>query len=310
MSFNSGELLMEGKVAIVTGAGGGIGRDVALSLASQGAAVVVNDVGADDVNERGKSPALQVVAEIVAAGGRAVAYTGSVAEAEAGRAMVELALNHYGRLDGVVNNAGIVRDRYFHKMSDEEWDAVLKVHLYGSWYLSRAAGAVFKEQGSGSMVHMTSTAGLIGNRAQANYASAKMGLVGLSRSIAMDLARFNVRSNCIAPAAWTRMVETIPITSPEQQALAEKKKRVMTSAKVAPLVVYLLSDLAVQVTGQVFGSRGNEIFVFSQPRPVRFAHRTEGWTPASIAEHAMPTFVPKFSSLEEDAFSIFPYEPV
>jgi NAD(P)-dependent dehydrogenase (short-subunit alcohol dehydrogenase family) len=301
---------VEGKVAIVTGAGGGIGRDVALLLARHGAAVVVNDVGAYGVQPGEEGPAAKVVAEIKAAGGQAVAHTGSVADADSGLAMVEMARREFGRVDCVVNNAGIVRDRFFHKMSDEEWDAVIKVHLYGSWYLSRAAGAVFKEQGSGSLVHMTSTAGLIGNRAQANYASAKMGLVGLSRSIAMDLEKFNVRSNCIAPAAWTRMVETIPITTPQQQALAEKKKRIMTSAKIAPLVVYLASDLARHVTGQIFGVRGNEIFVFDQPRPVRSVHRAEGWTPQTIAEHAMPSFVPKFSPLTEDAFTAFPYEPV
>jgi NAD(P)-dependent dehydrogenase (short-subunit alcohol dehydrogenase family) len=301
---------VEGKVAIVTGAGGGIGRDVALLLARHGAAVVVNDVGAYGVQAGEEGPAAKVVAEIKAAGGQAVAHTGSVADAESGTAMVELARREFGRVDCVVNNAGIVRDRFFHKMTDEEWDPVIKVHLYGSWYLSRAAGAVFKEQGSGSLVHMTSTAGLIGNRAQANYAAAKMGLVGLSRSIAMDLERFNVRSNCIAPAAWTRMVESIPITTPEQQALAEKKKRVMTSAKIAPLVVYLASDMARHVTGQIFGVRGNELFVFDQPRPVRSVQRAEGWTPRTIAEHAMPAFEPKFSPLTQDAFTAFPYEPV
>lgn len=302
--------VMQGKVAIVTGAGGGIGRDAALLLARHGAAVVVNDVGAYAGSAGDPGEAQQVVQQIRAAGGRAVAHTDSVADPASGTAMVELALREFGRLDCVVNNAGIVRDRFFHKMSDDEWDAVLKVHLYGAWHLSRAAGAVFKEQGSGSCIHMTSTAGLIGNRAQANYSAAKLGIVGLSRSIALDLEKFGVRSNCIAPAAWTRMVETIPVKTPEQQAMVDKKKALMTAAKIAPLVVYLASDLSQHVSGQIFGVRGNELFVFSQPRPVRSVHRSDGWTPQSIAEQAIPVFAPAFSPLDLDALNLFTHDPI
>jgi len=302
---------MQDKVVIVTGSGGGIGRAIALELARCGAAVVVNDLGAAlDGGGADAGPAARVVAEIAALGGRAVANTDSVADPASGRRLVSCALDSFGRLDGVVNNAGIVRDRFVHKMSDEEWDAVVKVHLYGAWHVSRAAVAVFKEQGRGAFVHMTSTAGLIGNRAQANYSAAKMGLVGLSRSIALDLEKFGVRSNCIAPSAWTRMVESIPIKSAEQQAMAERKKAMMTSEKVAPLAVYLLGDAAAQVSGQIFGVRGNEIFVFSQPRPLRSLQRSEGWTPETIAEQAMPVFAASFSPLSQDALNLFTYEPV
>ena len=154
------------------------------------------------------------------------------------RASCSAALDSFGRIDGVVNNAGILRDRFFHKMSDDEWDAVIKVHLYGSFYVSRAAATHFKEQGSGAFVHMTSTSGLIGNFGQANYSAAKLGIAALSKSIALDMQKFNVRSNCIAPFAWSRMIGSIPTDTPEQQARVAKIKQ-MTPAKIAPLAVFL-----------------------------------------------------------------------
>ncbi len=301
---------MQGKVVVVTGAGGGIGRDIALLMARCGASVVVNDIGVSlqgDASNAGA--ALAVVKEIEADGGRAAANTDSVSEAGSGDRIVADAIKAFGRLDAVVNNAGIIRDRFFHKMSDEEWDAVIKVHLYGSWNLSRAAGAVFKEQGSGSFVHMTSTSGLIGNRGQANYAAAKMGIVGLSRSIALDMARFQVRSNCIAPSAWTRMIESVPLETPEQRARAERKMQLMTTQKVAPLAVHLASDASSGISGQIFGVRGNELFVFDQPRPVRYTHSASGWTPESIAEVAMPALKSGLVPLE-DQRQVFHWEPV
>ncbi|MCB1998799.1 MAG: SDR family oxidoreductase, partial [Rhodoferax sp.] len=207
------------------------------------------------------------------------------------------------------NNAGILRDRFFHKMSDEEWDAVLKVHLYGSFYTSSAAAGFFKEQGGGAFVHMTSTSGLVGNRAQANYAAAKMGIVGLSRTIAIDLQRSGVRSNCVAPFAWGRMVASIPVTTPEQQRAAERKQQLMTPAKVAPLVVFLASDLAADVNGQVFAVRGNEIMLMSQPRPLKSVHQSEGWTPEAIAAHALPAMRNGLTPLEETA-DVFNWAPI
>ena len=236
--------MVQDKVVVVTGAGGGIGRDMALALAAAGAKVVVNDIGTSTTGEgTDAGPAQKVVDEIKAAGGQAVANTDSVAEAASAGRIVQCAVDSFGRIDGVVNNAGILRNRFFHKMSLDEWDAVIKVHLYGSYYMSRAAANHFKEQESGAFVHMTSTSGLIGNFGQANYSAAKLGLVALSKSIALDMQKFHVRSNCIAPFAWSRMIGSIPTDTPEQQARVAKIQQ-MTPNKIAPLAVYLLSDQA------------------------------------------------------------------
>ena len=301
--------MLQGKVVLVTGAGGGIGRDIALAAAAHGAAVVVNDIGASLAGEGADaSPAERVVGEIRAAGGRAAANADSVADPAGAERMIACALEAFGRIDGVVNNAGILRDRFFHKMSVDDWDAVLKVHLYGSFHISRAAARHFKEQASGSFVHMTSTSGLIGNLGQANYAAAKLGLAALSKSIALDMLKFGVRSNCIAPFAWSRMTGAIPADTPEERARVERFKQ-MTPAKIAPLAVYLLSDAAREVNGQIFAVRNNELFVISQPRPVRSVHRAEGWTPASIADHAMPALRAALVPLERSA-DVFAWDPV
>ncbi|MDH6169840.1 NAD(P)-dependent dehydrogenase (short-subunit alcohol dehydrogenase family) [Variovorax boronicumulans] len=301
--------MVEGKAVVVTGAGGGIGRDIALAMAKNGARVVVNDIGAAlDGGGGSAGPAQQVVDEIRAAGGEAVPNTDSVADAASAARIVECAVESFGRIDAVVNNAGILRDRFFHKMSVDEWDAVLKVHLYGAYYVSRAAATHFKEQNAGAMVHMTSTSGLIGNFGQANYAAAKLGIVALSKSIALDMLKFNVRSNCIAPFAWSRMIGAIPTDTDEQRARVDKIKQ-MTPAKVAPLAVYLASDAASAVNGQIFSVRNNEISLISQPRPVRSVHRSEGWTPQSIAEHAMPAMRASFYPLDRSA-DVFSWDPV
>ncbi|MDQ0069565.1 NAD(P)-dependent dehydrogenase (short-subunit alcohol dehydrogenase family) [Variovorax boronicumulans] len=301
--------MVEGKVVVVTGAGGGIGRDIALAMARNGARVVVNDIGAALDGAGGSAgPAQQVVDEIRAAGGEAVPNIDSVADAASAARIVECAVESFGRIDAVVNNAGILRDRFFHKMSVDEWDAVLKVHLYGAYHVSRAAATHFKEQNAGAMVHMTSTSGLIGNFGQANYAAAKLGIVALSKSIALDMLKFNVRSNCIAPFAWSRMIGAIPTDTDEQRARVDKIKQ-MTPAKVAPLAVYLASDAAGAVNGQIFSVRNNEISLISQPRPVRSVHRSEGWTPQSIAEHAMPAMRASFYPLDRSA-DVFSWDPV
>ena len=296
--------MVKDKVVIVTGAGGGIGRDFALAFAANGAKVVVNDVG-----RSGDEPASQkVAAEIAAAGGQAVANTDSVADPAAAAHIVQSALDSFGRIDCVVNNAGIVRDRMFFNMSIDEWKAVVDVHLNGSFYVARAAAPHFKAQASGSFVNMTSTSGLIGNLGQANYSAAKMGIAGLSKSIALDMAKFSVRSNCIAPWAWTPMTATIPPDTPENIARIEKMKK-MESAKIAPLAVYLASDAAAKVSGQIFGVRANEIYFFSQIRMVRSVHRSDGWTPEEIAEHAMPAFE---SSLYPNlpSMALTPWDPI
>src|SRR5215813_2532067 len=269
---------LQGKVVVVTGAGRGIGREIALLAAAEGAKVVVNDLGgAADGDGSDVGVAQQVVAEIAKAGGAAVANGDSVAEPQGAERIVKTAIDHFGRIDCVVNNAGILRDRIFHRMSAVDWDAVIKVHLYGAFYMSKAATPYFKDQGSGSFIHFTSTSGLVGNIGQANYAAAKMGIVGLSKSIALDMARFGVRSNCISPFAWSRLIGTIPTETGDEKARVERMKT-MGSEKIAPLAVFLASDLAKDVTGQIFAIRRNEVFLMSQPRPIRSIHRSEGWS--------------------------------
>jgi NAD(P)-dependent dehydrogenase (short-subunit alcohol dehydrogenase family) len=231
-----------------------------------------------------------------------------VSESAAAGRIVQNALDVYGRIDVVVNNAGILRDRFFHKMSLDEWDAVIKVHLYGAYYVSRAAANHFKEQGSGAFVHMTSTSGLIGNFGQANYSAAKLGIAALSKSIALDMLKFNVRSNCIAPFAWSRMIGSIPTDTPEAQARVAKIQQ-MTPAKIAPIAVYLASDAAKDVNGQIFAVRNNEIFLMSQPRPERSVHRSEGWTAETVASHAMPALKSGFYSLDRSG-DVFTWDPI
>ncbi|WP_201192539.1 SDR family NAD(P)-dependent oxidoreductase [Pseudomonas fluorescens] len=300
---------MQQKVVIVTGAGGGIGRAIALEMAQAGAAVVINDVGVSLAGDGGSAtPAQETQALIEALGGKAVINTDSVADWEGAKRMVACALDSFGRLDAVVNNAGITRDAIFHKMAIEDWQQVINVHLNGTFYVSRAAAEVFREQKSGAFVHMTSTSGLIGNVGQSNYSAAKLGVVALSKSIALDMQRFNVRSNCIAPFAWSRMTSAIPSQTPEEQARVERLKQ-MTPEKNAPLAVYLASDKAADVNGQVFAVRRNEIFLMGQSRPVRSVHRSEGWTPDAIAEHAIPALSSSFSDMAVSG-TIFGWDPV
>lgn len=297
---------VQDKVVVVTGAGGGIGRDFAKVFAAHGAKVVVNDLGKD--RETGKAMADSVVAEIRAAGGTAVAAVESVAEWASAHRIIQAALDNFGRIDCVVNNAGIVRDRFIFNMSEEEWRAVVDVHLNGSFFMTRAAAPHFKAQEGGSYVHMTSTSGLIGNLGQGNYSAAKMGLVGLSKSVALDMAKFKVRSNCIAPWAWTAMTATIPADTPANIARIEKMKK-MEAAKIAPLAVYLASDASKHVSGQIFGVRANEIYLFNQIRMIRSMHRGDGWTPETIAEHAMPAFEASFAE-NAPSMKFTPWDPV
>ena len=304
-----GSGMLDGKVVLVTGAGGGIGRDIALQCAAQGAKVVVNDLGASLAGEGGDAgPAQRVVEQIKALGGQATANTDSVADNAGANRMVQAALDAFGRIDAVINNAGILRDRFFHKMSADEFDAVVKVHLYGGFYVSRAAASHFKEQGSGAYVHMTSTSGLIGNFGQANYAAAKLGLAALSKSIALDMQKFNVRSNCIAPFAWSRMIGAIPTETPEEKARVARIQQ-MTPAKIAPVAVFLVSDAAREVNGQIFAVRNNEIFLMSQPRPERSVHRSEGWTAETVASHAMPALSASFYALDRSG-DVFTWDPI
>jgi len=301
--------MLKDKVVLVTGAGGGIGRDFAHAMAAAGAKVVVNDLGTS-VKGEGKDagPAQKVVDEIKAKGGKAVASTDSVAEWESANRILQTALDAFGRIDVVVNNAGILRDRFFFNMSVEEWRAVIDVHLNGSFYVSRAAATHFKTQQSGCYVHMTSTSGLVGNLGQANYSAAKLGIAGLSKSIALDMAKYNVRSNCISPFAWSRMIGSIPTETEDQKARVEKLKFMETS-KIAPLAVFLASDQAEDVTGQIFAVRANEIFLMSQSRPLRSVHRSDGWTPETIAAHAIPSLRDHFYRLDRSQ-DVFSWDPL
>lgn len=301
--------LLEGKVIAVTGAGRGIGREIALLAGRQGAAVVVNDLGAGadgDGNDHG--PAQSVVDEIRAAGGAAIANLADISNPQAAATIVQDALSAFGRLDGVVNNAGILRDRIFHRMSQLDWDDLIRINLNGYFYVSKAAALHFKDAGGGAFVHFTSTSGLVGNLGQANYAAAKMGVVGLSTSIAIDMARSGVRSNCVAPFAWSRMTASIPAETEEDRARVERLKT-MSADKIAPLAIALLGDEAADVTGQIFCVRKNEIFLFSQPRPIRSMHREPGWTPEMVVSDLLPAFRPSFQPVQQNR-DVFCWDPV
>lgn len=303
-------VVLDGKVVIVTGAAGGIGRECALLAAREGAKVIVNDVGATIKGEVDPSlpSAANTVTEIVAAGGTAIANTDSIADYDAVVAMVAQARATFGGLHAIINPAGILRDGMFHKMSPDNWDAVIAVHLRGAFNISRAAVEHFREQGGGAFVHFTSTTGLIGNIGQANYAAAKLGVVGLSRSLAMEGAPKNVRSNIIAPFAWTRMVATIPVTDEASARRVERFRTGMRSDQVAQLAVALAADGAADVTGQIFAVRGNEIVLFSQPRPVASVTQPSGWSPTELIAHGLAALAPKFTDLGASA-TIFPYDP-
>jgi len=296
---------VEGKTVIVTGAGRGIGRDIALLMARKGARVVVNDLGVSLTGEPGaESPARETVAEILAQGGQAVANEDSVAEWDGAQRLVALAVDMFGGVDVLVNNAGIIKEIAFQETSPADFDRAVKVHLYGSFNVARAAAPHFIARKSGAYIHMTSSTGLIGRRNLAAYASAKMGVVGLMRAIALDMAAQGVRSNCISPAAATRM-------SP-QRASAEKDEAFRARVRgdqVAPLALFLASDAAVGISGQIFGVRGNELYLYSQPRPVRTLHRAEGWTVEALEAQLLAAWGPSLVPLEETQ-NVFAWEAI
>jgi NAD(P)-dependent dehydrogenase (short-subunit alcohol dehydrogenase family) len=250
-----------------------------------------------------------VAAEIRAAGGKAASNSDSVTDYAAVEGMREQALKEFGGLHAVINPAGILRDGMFHKMAIEDWKSVIDVHLHGAFNVTRATIELFREQQMGSYVLFTSTSGLIGNIGQANYAAAKLGVMGLSRIIAMEGAIKNVRSNIIAPFAWTRMIATIPIKDEASAKRVERMKNAMRADQVANVAVALCADGAKDTNGQIFAVRGNEVFLFNQPRPNRGMARLEGWSPDTILEHCLPAMKGNYEDLGATG-SVFTWDTV
>ncbi len=302
--------VLDDKVVLITGGGNGIGKETALLLAREGAKVVVNDLGGSltGADEGSAGPAEQVAKEIRDAGGQAVSNSDSVTDFNAVQRMIEQAKDEFGGLNAIVNPAGILRDGMFHKMNESDWDGVIEVHLRGSFNVTRASIELFREQEDGAYVLFTSTSGLIGNVGQANYAAAKLGIVGLSKTVAMEGARKNVRSNVIAPFAWTRMIASIPVKDEASAQRVEQMKNSMRADQVAQLAVALCSDKAKAVNGQIFGVRGNEIVLFNQPRPIRSMADLSGWTPDKILGTCLPAMENDFFALDSTT-DVFPYDP-
>ena len=302
-------LELNNKVAVVTGAGGGIGREIALALAAEGASIVVNDIGVSLTGDGGSnSPAEETCGLITQKGGQAIISNDSVSTWDSAQLIIKKAIDTYGKIDIVINNAGILRDTIFHKMEPSDWEDVINVHLNGGFYVSRAAAPYFREQNSGAYVHMTSTSGLIGNFGQANYSAAKLGIVGLSKSISLDMSRYNVRSNCIAPFAWSRMTNSIPANTDAEKERVERLKK-MTPETNAPLAVFLASAAAKEVTGQIFSARLNELFIYNQNRPIKSIHSDKGWTPQEIAQRAYPAFKSSMTDNERSG-DVFSWDPM
>ncbi|MBI3783453.1 MAG: SDR family oxidoreductase [Deltaproteobacteria bacterium] len=288
---------LKDRVAIVTGAGRGIGRGVALLLASEGAAVVVNDLGGNiDGSGQSSGPADEVVAEIKAKGGRAVSNADSVADFKAAANIVDTAVKEFGRVDVLVNVAGILRDRMVFNLSEEDWDSVIAVHLKGTFNTCRHASARMREQKFGRIVNFSSTSGLYGNSGQANYGAAKDGIAGLTRVISRDLGKYSITVNAIAPVAATRMTATVGQVAREARAKrgitagAPATALRMEPEDVAPMVAYLATDAARNINGQTFLVRGGVISLLNYPAPARTITKLGRWTPEEIVALFPSTF--------------------
>ena len=291
--------ILDGKVILITGGGNGIGRDCALIAAKNGAKVVVNDLGGGMAggDEGSAGPAETVVQEIRAAGGEAVSNSESVTSLKACQGMFEQAMDTFGGLHAVINPAGILRDTMFHKMSEEDWDRVIEVHLRGSFNVCRATIEHFRDQQNGAYVLFTSTSGLLGNIGQTNYGAAKMGIAALSRILAMEGASKNVRANCLAPVAWTRMTQSVPVKDEAAAARRQMMAERIRPDQPARFAVALCADAAKDVSGQFFGASGENIILYSQPRPIETVTKEEGWTLDTILSEALPKMAPKFYPL-------------
>ncbi len=292
--------VLDGKVVLVTGGGNGIGRECALIAAAEGAKVVVNDLGGSLAggDEGSAGPAETVAQEIRAAGGQAVSNSNSVTSLKACEGLLEQAMDSFGGLHAVINPAGILRDRMFHKMSEADWDDVIAVHMRGTFNVCRATIEHFRNQGDGAYMLFTSTSGLLGNIGQGNYGAAKMGIAGLSRIIAMEGAAKGVRCNCVAPVAWTRMTQSVPVRDEASAARQKLIAETIRADQPARFSVALVCDAAKHVTGQVFGVSGDNILLYSQPRAIATLNKAEGWTIPAILNEAIPAMSDKFYSLE------------
>jgi len=284
---------LKGRAAVVTGAGRGIGRAIAELLADEGASVVVNDLGGNvDGSGAASGVADEVVAAIRARGGTAVASYDSVADFRGAERIVDTAVREFGAIDILVNNAGILRDRMLFNMSEAEWDAVIAVHLKGTFNCTRHAAARMREQRRGRIVSMSSTSGVFGNSGQANYGAAKDGIAGLTRVVARDLGKYGITVNAVCPGASTRMTQTVSdmaraarqksaIQSPGGQRTFQLQN--MGPENVAPWVVYLATDAASHVNGQTFFVMGGMVALLNYPAPVRTMQKDGRWTPEEIA---------------------------
>jgi len=285
--------VLEGKVAVVTGAGRGIGRGEAMALAAAGAKVVVNDLGGGG-NGVGSdaAPAQQVVDEIKAVGGEAIANFDSVAEVESAGRIIQTAVDHFGRIDILVNNAGILRDRMVFNMSDEEWDIVLKVHLYGHFYCARAASRHMRAQKWGRIINTSSSAGLGSTFGQANYGAAKEGIIGLTRQIARDMAKYNTTCNAIRPTAATRLTLSPElIANWERAGLTDIKERVEANQPddISPFIIFLCTEAASNISGRTFSVAGGEIGLYSEPVPEKTIYKKGRWTVDELLDIAPHT---------------------
>jgi len=273
--------LLDGKVAAITGAGGGIGRAHALLFAREGARVIVNDLGgARDGSGTGSSMADQVVAEIEAAGGEAIASYQDVADPDGARGIIQAAVDQFGKLDVMVNNAGILRDKTLHKMTVEMWDAVIHVHLKGSFLCTQAAAIHMRDRNEGGrIINTTSVSGLMGNFGQANYSAAKAGIYGLTRTAAIELKKYKITVNALAPVALTRMTEDLPM----MQAMPNAND-LLAPEHVAPAALFLASNLAADITGQVVAVEGKRIYLYRMTQTPAAMPEGDGWTAQEIRE--------------------------
>jgi len=286
---------LDGRVAIVTGAGRGIGRSVAGLLASQGAAVVVADLGvAMDGSGRDTGPAAEVVEEITAAGGKAIASGADISDFAAAEGLIAAAIEQFGRLDVLVNVAGILRDRMVFNMTEQEWDDVIRVHLKGTFNTTRFASAYWRslrdETAQNRIINFTSVSGLHGAPGQPNYAAAKMGIVGLTYSSANALARYGVTVNAISPGAATRMTDSIPVERQRSRSAGTDER---SPDNVAPIVAYLASERSRWITGRVIHSMGYEVSLYSNPEPVVRIIGTEPWDTDDLADQVERSFGPQ-----------------